>query len=106
MEPMGIVYSFCLYALNLIKMQILLCIGKALAISVSLATIGVCVFCASASVGAFFTFKEILCMKKKLILTVLCLVIILSLGCTVFANENVTVKYQYSKKHLTIETPF
>lgn len=71
-----------------------------------LATIGVCVFIASASVGAFFTFKEILCMKKKLISTVLCLVIILSFGCTVFANENVTVKYQYSKRHLTIETPF
>lgn len=31
-------------------------------------------------------------MKKKLISTVLCLVIILSFGCTVFANENVTVK--------------
>lgn len=57
-----------------------------------LATIGVCVFIASASVGAFFTFKEILCMKKKLISTVLCLVIILSFGRTVFANENVTVK--------------
>lgn len=48
------VYPFCLYTLNLIKMQILLCIGKALAVSVSLATIGVCVFCAPASVGALF----------------------------------------------------
>ena len=73
---------------------------------IGLATIGVCVFIASASVGAFFTFKEILCMKKKLISTVLCLVIILSFGCTVFANENVTVKYQYPKRHLMTETPF
>ena len=40
--------------MNLIKTQIPLCISKALAISVSLATIGVCVFCASASVGALF----------------------------------------------------
>ena len=53
------VYPFCLYTLNLIKMQILLCIGKALAVSVSLATIGVCVFCASASVGALFIFGEV-----------------------------------------------
>lgn len=45
-------------------------------------------------------------MKKKLISTVLCLVIILSFGRTVFANENVTVKYQYPKRHLMTETPF
>ena len=42
--------------MNLIKMQIPLCISKALAISVSLATIGVCVFSASASVDALFYF--------------------------------------------------
>lgn len=42
---MGVVYPFALiHTMNLIKMQIPLCISKALAISVSLATIGVCVF--------------------------------------------------------------
>jgi len=43
-----------LYTTNLIKMQIPLCIDEALAISVSLATIGVCVFCAATSVVALF----------------------------------------------------
>ena len=53
---MGILYPFGLYTLSLLKTQIPLCISKALAISVSLATIGVCVFGASASVGALFYF--------------------------------------------------
>jgi len=53
-EPMGVVYPCVLIHMNLIKMQIPLCIGKALAISVSLATNGVCVFCAAASVVALF----------------------------------------------------
>lgn len=52
---MGVVYPFLrLYTMNLIKTQIPLCISKALAISVSLVTIGVCVFCAVTSVAALF----------------------------------------------------
>ena len=46
---------FLSYCLNLIKMQIPSDMAeKSSCFSVSLATIGVCVFCASASVGAFF----------------------------------------------------
>jgi len=44
----------------LLKKQIPLCISKALAISVSLATIGVCIFSASASVGALFYYIKII----------------------------------------------
>ena len=59
-----------------------------------LATIGVCVFDASASVGAFFIIylREVFSMKKKLVSMVLCLVMFLSLSTVTFANENITVK--------------
>ena len=51
--------SFVLDIMNLIKMQIPQCwVLSCLLYCISLATIGVCVFCASASVGAFFIISK------------------------------------------------
>lgn len=53
-----------LYTLNLIKTQNPLCISKTFATSVSLATIGVCVFYAAASVATLFILQRRLTMAN------------------------------------------